>query len=105
MLQYYRDLWKNSSEVLAPLTESTKVVPTKKGPIKWNSDCTEEFQKMKSLITKDSIFAYPYLSRNFTIHTETSDVQLWAIIMQEGKLLAFYSKKLSKVQINFTITE
>ena len=32
-------------------------------------------------------------------------MQLGAVIMQEGKTLYFYSKKLSKAQINYTITE
>ena len=39
------------------------------------------------------------------IHTDTSDVQLVTVVMQEVKPLAFYSWKLSKAQIHYTMTE
>ena len=60
---------------------------------------------MKALITKETILTYPDLSKKFTIHKETLDVQLDAVIMQEGKPLAFYSRKGSKVKMNYTTTE
>ena len=60
---------------------------------------------MKALITKETILAYPDLSKRFTVHTDTSDVQLGAVITKEGKTLAFYYKKYSKAQINYTMAE
>ena len=51
---------------------------------------------------------HPRLSgflKKFTIHTDASDVQLGAVIMQAGKPLDFYSKKVSKSKINYTMTE
>ena len=60
---------------------------------------------MKALIAKDTILAYPGFSKKSTIHTDASDVQLVAVIMKEGKPLAFYSKKWYKMQINYTVTE
>ena len=105
MVQYYHDLWPKRSEIFPLLMELTKVGPTKNGPTEWTPACTEAFQQMKAIIAKDTILAYPHFSNNFTIHTDASDVQLGALIMQEGKLLAFYSQKLSKAQINYTITE
>ena len=46
---------------------------------------------MKALITKETILTYPDFLKN-TIHTDASDVKMCAVIMQEGKPLAFYSK-------------
>ena len=59
MVQYYRGLCLKRSEILSPLTELTKGVPLKNGPIKWTLACTESFQKMKSIAAKDTILAYP----------------------------------------------
>ena len=59
MVQYYSNLWQKRSEILAPLTELTKVVPTKNGSTEWTPACTKEFWQMKSLITKKIIKAYP----------------------------------------------
>ena len=103
-VQYYRDLWPNFSEILELLTELTKVGPTKNVPIEWTSAFTELFQQMKTLPAKDTILAYPDFSKRLTIHTDASDVQLGAVTMQEVKPLDFYSRKLSKGEINYTIT-
>ena len=59
MVQYYRGLWSKRSETLAPLTELTKGGPTKNVAVKCTPACNEAFQKMKSLITKETILAYP----------------------------------------------
>ena len=105
MVQYYHDLWPKCSEMLAPLMELTKGGPKKYFPIKWTTACTKSFQQINSLISKETIFAYPGFSKTFMIHIDALNVQLGAVIMQEVKLLAFYSQKLSKAQINDTMTE
>ena len=87
----YRDLWPKRSDILAPLTELIKGGPTRNIPIKWTPACNNAFQKMKVLIAKDNILAYPDFSKKFTIHTDASYAQLGAVIIQEGKPLAFYS--------------
>ena len=43
MSQYYRDLWTECSDILAPLMELTKGVPTKNGPMEWTPACAEAF--------------------------------------------------------------
>ena len=105
VVQYYRDLRPKRSDIFAPLTELTKCGPTKNCPIKWIPSCTKKFLQMKALVAKETILDYPDFSKNFTIHTDASDVKLGAVIMQEVKPLAFYSQKLSKVKINYTMTE
>ena len=77
----------------------------KNGPIEWTPACTKAFEKTKALISKETILIYPDFPKKITIHTDISDVQLGAVVIQEGKLLAFYSQKWSKAQINYTIIE
>ena len=60
---------------------------------------------MKALISKETIPAYPDLFQKTTIHTDTSEVQLGAVIMQEDKPLAFYSWKRPKAKLNYKSTE
>ena len=59
---------------------------------------------MKAHISMETILAYLDFFKK-TIHTDVLDVQLGAVIMKEGKPLAFYSRKLSKAQLNYTMTE
>ena len=51
------------------------------------------------------MLAYPDFSKRFDIHTDSSDYQLGAVISQEGKPIAFYSRKLSGAQTRYTVTE
>ena len=104
MVQYYRDLWPRRSEILLPLTDLTKG-KDKKGPIEWTPECENAFITMKRLIAKQVLLAYPDFNKKFTIYTDASDFQLGAVIMQEGKPLAFYSRKLTQAQRNYTTSE
>ncbi len=103
MVQYYRDLWPRRSHILLPLTELTK--GSKKGPIAWTDECEQAFTEMKRLFARDTLLAYPDFNKKFTIYTDASDFQLGAVIMQEGKPLAFYSRKLTAAQKNYSTSE
>ena len=48
---------------------------------------------------------YPNFSKEFKIHTDASDKQLGAVIAQDGKPIAFYSRRLTSAQEKYTTTE
>ncbi|GFH61170.1 hypothetical protein CTEN210_17646 [Chaetoceros tenuissimus] len=107
MIQYYRDVWPKQSEILAPLTNLIrgKNGSKKRAPVKWTKECEEAFVQIKAVIAKEILLAYPDFSKKFTIYTDASDTKPGAVIMQDGKPLAFYSRKLNKSQLNYTVTE
>ena len=51
------------------------------------------------------MLAYPKYGEVFDIYTDASTRQLGAVITQNGKPLAFFSRKLSKAQQKYSITE
>ena len=51
------------------------------------------------------LLVYPDLNKPFDIHTDTSATQLGAVISQEGKPIAFYSRKLNPEQTRYTTIE
>ena len=51
------------------------------------------------------MLTYPDWSKPFDLHTDASDYQLGAVISQEGKPIAFFSRKLNSAQKNYTTTE
>jgi hypothetical protein len=101
MINYYRDMWPQRSEILAPLTALT----SKKVRWKWTKECQAAFDNMKTVMARDTLLAYPDFSQEFEIHTDASDYQLGACISQNGKPIAFYTRKLKDAQLRYTVTE
>ncbi|MFM8622685.1 MAG: RNase H-like domain-containing protein, partial [Holophagaceae bacterium] len=101
LVNYYRDMWRRRSHVLAPLTalcsETKKFV--------WGPAQKEAFREAKQVLSKEAILAFPNFSKVFEIYTDASLYQLGAVITQDGRPLAFYSRKLNDAQTRYTTTE
>ena len=54
---------------------------------------------------RDVMLAYPNFSKKFLDHSDASKYQLGAVISQEGRPLAFFSRKLNKAQRSYSTTE
>ena len=104
MIQFYRDMWKRRSHILSPLIDSAA---GKKGktPIIWTPAMDEAFIQVKQMISEEILLNYPDWSKPFVVHTDASDKQLGAVISQDDKPIAFFSRRLSKSQRNYTTTE
>ena len=63
------------------------------------------FHEVKRMVCKETLLTYPDWSKPFDIHTDASDFQLGAVISQDGKPIAFFSRKLNSAQKNYTVTE
>jgi hypothetical protein len=115
MVQYYRDLWaRRSNSMLAPLTsligecgqtKSTKAKGTKKVPWHWDKVHQRAFDHVKATIAKDVVLAYPDYSNVFKIYTDASSKQLEALINQDNRYIALFSRKLSDTQRKYSITK
>lgn len=99
-VSYYRDMWPKRSHILAPLTQFSA-----KTPFVWTAEQQKAFDTMKSLIAADALLAYPDHNKPFNIETDASDLQLGAVIKQDGRPLAYYSRKLNSAQRNYTTIE
>ena len=60
---------------------------------------------MKSLVASETLLAYPNHNILFHIETDASNLQLGAIIKQNGKPVAFYTCKLTPTQHNYSTIE
>ena len=51
------------------------------------------------MVSAETLLNYPDWTIPFTIHTDASDKQLGAVISQNDKPIAFFCRRLSKVQL------
>ena len=101
MINYYRDMWRNRSHILAPLSKLVSKT------IKWKWGETEQkaFEETKRMLQKETMLAYPHFEKEFHIYADASDTQLGGVIMQENKPLAFYTRKMNPAQAKYTTGE
>ena len=102
-INYYRDMWPSRAHILKPLTNQSGL--KKKAPIQWTDEMQTAFDKMRLLMATDALAAYPDHNKRFDIYTDASDFQLGACIIQEGRPVAYFSRKLMKSQRNYTTME
>ena len=101
LINFYRDMWIHRSDLLSPLTALT----SKSIPFKWTDIEQKAFEMIKKVISREVLLTYPDFSKEFHIYTDASKVQLGAVISQDSKPIAFYSRKLSPAQKNYTTSE
>ena len=104
LASYYRRYIPNFSNVAAPLTKLTQ----KGVQYSWNTKCEDAFQLLKSKLSQSPILAYPKIGWDespFTLQTDASDIGLGAVLEQEGKVIAYASRTLTKSECNYSVIQ
>ena len=101
MVNFYRDIWKQRSHLLAPMTK----LMSPKLPFKWTDVEQKAFEEIKEHISSESLLTYPNFDIPFDVYTDASDRQLGAVILQKGKPIAHFSRTLNAAQRNYTVTD
>ena len=101
LVNYYRDMWVRRSHVLAPLSR----LMSKNVKWTWTEVEQQAFEDIKKIMSQEVFLAYPNFNKPFDIYTDASHLQLGSVISQDGKPIAFYSRKLTDAQTRYTTTE
>ena len=104
MVSFYRIFWEKRAHVMAPLTDITKCAP-KQFKNYWTDKQSKAFETIKAIVAKEVLLSYPDPNLPFHIFTDASDLQLGAVIKQDDKPVAFFSRKLSKPQQKYSTIE
>jgi hypothetical protein len=97
---YYRKFVKNYGKIAAPLTSLLK-----KNSFTWNLDAAQDFQTLKMAMCTTPVLALSDFKNTFVLECDASGKGINTVLMQEGRPLAFTSKKLSKRNLGKPIYE
>ena len=78
---------------------------TKKKPWYWTDEHQKSFDGVKQALARDVMLSYPDFEGTFEIFTDASSRQLGAVITQNNRPIAYFSRKLSEAQQKYSITE
>jgi hypothetical protein len=86
---YYRRFVKNFGLICRPLHDLLK-----KDSFKWTNSQTVTFEQLKTSLITAPVMALPDFHEPFTLETDASGTGLGAVLMQQGKPIACFSKTL-----------
>ncbi|KAM8707995.1 hypothetical protein ACLKA7_015032 [Drosophila subpalustris] len=104
---WYRRFIKNFAEISVPLTDALK---KKAGKFQLSEEAVEAVEKLKSALTTAPVLVHADFKKPFFIQCDASHFGVGAVLFQlddeqQERPIAFFSAKLNKHQINYTVTE
>ena len=64
----------------------------------WTETCQQAFEKLKQVVTLESMLKLPDFNLLFEVHTDALDRAIGGVLFQEGHPLAFESRKLKSAE-------
>lgn len=105
LANYFRKFVEHYSELATPLVNLTRGnVSSRKSKftsIIWDEACQDAFDRIKAALTNAPVLALPDFTRPFVLTTDASGHTIGAILLQDGRPIAYESKKLTPAEMNF----
>lgn len=94
----YRRFVEGFSRVAYLITSLQKKGKT----FKWNAECQRSFEQLKHLLTTARILSIADPSKDFVVCTDASKEGVGVVLMQEGKVIAYESRKLKDYEQKYS---
>jgi hypothetical protein len=65
---------------------------------KWDGAYDKAFETLKGILVKAPMLKLPDFDKDFEIHSDAFDFAIGGVLVQEGKPVAFESKKLNEME-------
>ena len=104
LCSYYRRIVKGFATIAKPLYELTE----NKRNFQWSRECDQAIRTLKIALCLQPILAFPASEQKYIVNTDASSTGLGAVLSQvqngEERVIAYYSKTLSKPERNYCVT-
>lgn len=97
LASFYRRFVKDFSSIAASLNELVK----KNAIFKWTDAHDRAFQNLKDKLTNALLLCLPNFDKAFEIECDASGIGIRVVLMQDSKLIAYFSEKLSVGALNY----
>ncbi|KAK4388623.1 Retrovirus-related Pol polyprotein from transposon [Sesamum angolense] len=97
---YYRKFIKGYGSISKPLTSLLK-----KDAFNWNLEAETAFNHLKEVMIRAPVLALPNFSKPFIVETDACGKGIGAVLMQEGRPIAYLSKALAAKNMGLSTYE
>ncbi|CAM8931525.1 unnamed protein product [Rhodiola kirilowii] len=91
LASYYRRFVARYAHIAVPLTDLLR-----KDAYAWTHPADGAFEQLKVALSTTPVLALPNFNRPFVVQSDASGVGMGAVLLQEQRPLAFFSKKFTK---------
>ncbi|MCO5568715.1 hypothetical protein L7F22_022414 [Adiantum nelumboides] len=101
LCSYYRRFVRHFAEIASPLHALEKKAIKRQ----WTSKEKSAFRYLKEKMTTDLVFVLPDLSKSFVVQCDACGNSIGAVLMQNGRVVAYESRILSDTEKTYQIYE
>lgn len=101
LANYFRRFIQGYASLVAPLTALTG----SKTPWQWCDACQDAFEAVKKALISAPVLALPDLNKPYEVISDASLYGTGAVLMQEGRPLAYLSHRFTPAERNYTTTD
>jgi len=102
---YFRQFIRNYATIASPLYPLTQCVNKEDFQTKWTSLQQQCFEALKLALASAPTLKLPDFDEPFEVIVDASNVAVGAVLVQQGRPVAYESKKLSVAEMKWTTTE
>jgi len=99
LASFYRKFIKGFSQVCAPILETIREVNQ---PFQWTKAADGNFNLLKKKITENHVLTLPNFEKVFQVETDASGEAVGAVLSQEQRPIAYFSKKLNDAKKKYS---
>ena len=97
LARYYRKLVEHFLLIFAPLTQLTQ----KEVKFEWDNQCEHNFQELKNCLISAPVLTLSTTRAGYAIFSDILKQGLGCVLMQDGRMIAYASRKLKKHETNY----
>jgi hypothetical protein len=99
LASFYRKFIRNFSGISVPMMDTVK---KRQKSFHWTEEAKKSFNLLKRKITEQPILVLSDFQKTFQVKCNASGFEIGAVLSQEDKAIAYFSKKLNEAKVKYS---